>query len=129
MQHQSSSDIDDDDDIQAILKQRKARQSSDPPETIPLPPNDPNDFPDPLRRLLDGLDPPQPNTGRGFRPRPPAGEYVKLNGGKTRRKANFTQIDSTGLGDDLSIYFALAIGDGDDPRTVKEALESHDAEQ
>jgi hypothetical protein len=33
-------------------------------------------------RLPDGLDPPEPNTGRGFRKRRPEGEYAKINSGK-----------------------------------------------
>jgi hypothetical protein len=89
-------------------------------------PDQSDDCIQPPRRLPDGLDPPEPNTGRGFRAHRAPGEYAKLNDGKS---ANLAQIDFTHLDDTIPTHFALATGSNNDPRTVKEALEAHDAEQ
>ena len=74
----------------------------------------------PSRRLSDGIDPPEPGTGRGFRTRKAPGDYAKLHRGESVNYAEGKDSETH-----LTIpmdEFALALGDQGDPKSVREAL-------
>ncbi len=86
-----------------------------------------SDSPEPIRRLPDGLDHPEPGTGRGFRARKAPGDYAKLHRGESINYAESEDPKAhlTIPADD----FALALGDQDDPKSVREALAGAEKDQ
>ena len=87
-----------------------------------------------------------PNTGRGFRARPPPGTYKRMNEGKQQLNASLAMIaeaddidaedtgidipeDDEDLFDSLPRDFTLAGIMGNEPRTLDEALRSPNAKE
>lgn len=96
---------------------------------VPGPAAPPTTPPAPIpRRLPDGLDAPEPNTGRGFRARPPPGHYARMQ--SAADFANFANLAydepddlicalviDTGFEEDKYVpdEYALAAEPGDEP--------------
>jgi hypothetical protein len=105
----------------------KDQQDRAPPQPVPQPVEHAPE----LTRPPDGLSEPKPNTGRGYRARRPAGDYKRMNEGKAT--VNIMMGDD---GDDDEVlemedevFACMMGGDGDEPRTVAEAMKGPNCQE
>ena len=111
----------------------------EPEHIAPRPPEQPVEV-IPQPRLPNNLDPPEPNTGRGFRTRPNPGHYARLNQGNAAESASFAEliddVDHNPLFCAMATYpeddddenFALATAPGDEP-SWQDAIRGPDREK
>jgi hypothetical protein len=134
------------------VKEAEKHEKHDLPPVIPLatdnePPNiDPTPPPQHPKRIRasDVLDEPEPNTGRGFRSRPKAGTYARMNSGLDPLEANMAFAEefldnaegvAFDLDDDENGWytsppeFAFAGSMDDEPASYHEAMNGSDAAQ
>jgi Reverse transcriptase (RNA-dependent DNA polymerase) len=122
-------------DPPAELDEPDSREDLDQPNEPQNQDTHPVDLP-PRRRhaIYDDLPEPEPNTGRGFRERKPAGYYHVLSGKKTANVAALMEdmdqeIGLDGIEEDLIDFALLTRAGPGEPETIDEAMRMDDAQK